>query len=154
MSDIIDRFMNKVVKGDNDCWEWTANRRNGYGRFKVDGRLLTAHRVSYELFVGEIPKGMLVLHKCDNCGCVNPQHLWLGTQEDNVNDMMGKGRHNTLRGDDIGTANLTVEQVIQIKKMLKTLRNRQIVAEKFGVTRTCIRYIDTGQTWSHVVVEE
>ena len=92
---IKERFWNGVKKTDN-CWEWIkAKDRFGYGYIKAGGkdrRMLKVHRVSYILNFGEIPKGMCVLHRCDNPSCVNPEHLSLGTQSDNVADCHNKGR--------------------------------------------------------------
>jgi hypothetical protein len=92
------RFWSKVKKVDG-CWEWIGVKaRNGYGLFTVSGRRLGAHRVVYTLIRGEIPEGFCVLHQCDNPGCVNPEHLFLGTNADNVADRNAKGR--TARGRD------------------------------------------------------
>ena len=92
-------FMSHVDKIDGDgCWIWTGSRRgvevkNGhYGGFWKDGKSVLAHRMSYELFVGPIPEGMFVLHKCDVPLCVKPEHLWLGTQAQNMQDAIRKGR--------------------------------------------------------------
>jgi len=93
-----DLFMSHVDKIDEGCWIWTGSRRgvavkNGhYGGFWKDGKSLLAHRASYEFFVGPIPEGMFVLHKCDVPLCVNPAHLWLGTQTDNMRDAIRKRR--------------------------------------------------------------
>lgn len=96
----IDRFWSKVNKTDNteDCWTWNASTRaKGYGAFCYlkDGQTINGrgHRYSYEIHIGVIPDGLFVLHRCDNPSCVNPNHLFLGTNQDNVNDMMRKGRH-------------------------------------------------------------
>lgn len=87
------RFWNKVEKTDG-CWLWTASKnRQGYGYFRFDGKMMKAHRMAWLLVHGEIPEGMLVCHTCDNPSCVNPEHLWLGTNQDNQNDMNAKGRH-------------------------------------------------------------
>ena len=88
------RFNNKyIINEQTDCWEWQCATNNiGYGFFRDGDKMRTAHRVSYELFKGPIPKGMVVCHKCDNPKCVNPDHLWLGTMQDNYNDMVSKGR--------------------------------------------------------------
>lgn len=83
-----------VILQDDSCWLWlgTRNRRSGYGRFRLNGRLLAAHRVAWEFEFDPIPDGMNVLHRCDNPPCVRPSHLFLGTQQDNVDDMVAKGR--------------------------------------------------------------
>lgn len=93
-----DRFIEKISIG-NDCWLWLGGvlaNTMGYGQIGIGGRrdrkTLLAHRVSYELFIGPIPSGLQVLHECDNPPCVRPRHLFLGTQLDNMKDMMNKGR--------------------------------------------------------------
>lgn len=89
------RFNKKyIINETTDCWEWqNATNNIGYGMFRwTKGVMRTAHRVSYELFKGPIPKGMVVCHKCDNPKCVNPNHLWAGTMKDNYKDMLDKGR--------------------------------------------------------------
>lgn len=103
LSDIT-RFESKfyVTPG---CWIWTGSKNTGgHGQFTVCGKCITAHRVSYELYIGPIPEGMWVLHKCDNPPCQNPDHLFLGTRQDNVDDMVRKGRqsrYSKLNGEYI-----------------------------------------------------
>lgn len=91
-----DRFFAKVDKTDT-CWLWTASTRgHGYGQFWDGERHTDAHRFSYKFHKGEIPKGQVVMHLCDIAACVNPAHLELGTQRDNLRDMYAKGRHRAI----------------------------------------------------------
>jgi predicted DNA-binding protein len=94
MTDVNIRFWSKVnVLSDDDCWEWSGGKYpSGYGTFSFMGKSMQAHRVSYILTTGEIPPRMCICHKCDNPPCVNPRHLFLGTYQDNTNDMIKKGR--------------------------------------------------------------
>lgn len=87
------RFWSYVKKVPNGCWEWQGClSKNGYGRFQVHPKTLRAHRVSYFLFNGSIPKDKIVCHTCDNTKCLNPEHLWLGSTKENIHDMINKGR--------------------------------------------------------------
>ena len=115
--DIRKRFMEFVsVNSENGCWEWDGVIRSGYGRFHKDGKMETAHRVSWQIHNGSINE-FLVLHKCDNKCCVNPEHLFLGTQKDNVHDMLKKNRHKVLRGSDNPNAKLNKSKVRKIRDL-------------------------------------
>ena len=131
----------------HECWEWIGFKDgNGYGRY---GRIL-AHRIAYELTLGEIPRGMAVCHKCDNPGCVNPDHLWIGTQADNVRDMLAKGRDRRgppRRGETSNKAKLTSNQVREILQSTETLRT---LADRYGVSGTAIHYIRHKRNWRHL----
>ena len=93
MDELLKRFTSHVDKS-GDCWLWQPGKdKDGYGKIKVAGKHLRAHRLSYELYVGPIPESVMVLHRCDVPGCVNPDHLWLGTALDNNRDRDQKGRN-------------------------------------------------------------
>ena len=147
---LAERFWEKVDKrGIDECWEWTAfrMRRGNYGTFGVDGRTLKAHRVSWELAFGLIHGGLCVLHHCDNPACVNPAHLFLGTNADNAADRNRKRR--TARGERIGNAVLTDNVVKQIRLMAQ--REKQIyVAARFGISRSNVSHIVNRNRWPHV----
>lgn len=104
----MDNTVERIIRGmrlepETGCWVWKNNKdRDSYGRVRIGGRKTTgAHRLSYITFVGQIPNGMRVLHKCDNPSCVNPEHLFLGTHSDNMRDMYNKRRHPRARNHNI-----------------------------------------------------
>jgi|SRR5579859_1508444 len=139
------------VKKTKTCWLWQGMLcGKGYGKFIFERRLQYAHRVSYQLFVGSIPEGLCVLHKCDVPACVNPKHLFLGTNLDNVQDMMQKGRLNPPRGVRNALHKLTDNKVRRIRHLYSrgVLQNR--LAKDFGVSKTCIWCIVVKRTWKHI----
>ena len=96
------KLLNKmIVNPQTQCWEWQAATNNiGYGFIRADGKMRTAHRVSYEQHIGPIPAGKIICHSCDNKKCINPDHLWAGTVMENMRDMINKGRANKrTKGD-------------------------------------------------------
>jgi len=144
------RFWDKVDRS-GDCWVWMASKRgHGYGGFLTPERKpTTAHRFSWFLHNGPIPSGMCVLHKCDNRLCVKPDHLFLGTQLDNIRDRDEKGRQKTLRGSVNINAKLNEDQVKIIKRNRGFISQR-CLAKAFGVTRGTITHIHTGRNWGHI----
>jgi len=127
------------------CWLWDgAVSDKGYGNIKISGNVAKAHRISYECFVGFIPTGSLVCHKCDTPLCVNPDHLFIGTSKDNSDDKINKGRDNKASGSRHGRAKLTEAQVIDIRA--SKLPHRKIAAQ-YGVARSTIWNILNGSHW-------
>lgn len=132
------------------CWEWIGYRDpNGYGRMDVGDRPMLAHRVSYLVHYGSIPDGMAVLHKCDEPKCVNPEHLFLGTQADNVRDMHAKGRarKRALRGSEHGMAKLDGKKVRAIRAWQGPLK---VIAERYGITAATACDVRKRKTWKHI----
>lgn len=142
-----DRFLaQSVPEPASGCWLWHGPLvHGGYGHFRVNRSKQYAHRFAYELYCGPIPAGLRVRHKCDNPGCVNPDHLILGTQLDNMADCIARGRF--CRGEDKPWAKLTEAQVLEIRTL--SLPQRAIAA-LYGVGRSTIRQVLSGQTWAHV----
>jgi hypothetical protein len=152
-----DRFWNKVQRVGDGCWEWTATRdSDGYGRILVGSRSdgtrqnARAHRVSYLLNCGSIPSGMEVLHKCDNPPCVRPDHLFLGTVDDNMKDMVAKKRAANQAGERNGFAKLTEDAVTAIRLAARDGESRGALARAYHVSESCIRAIVTNKRWAHV----
>lgn len=147
-----ERFWSKVRKADG-CWEWTgAKIPQGYGQLSVDGKLCRVHRLSYILANGFIPAGLLVLHRCDNRGCVRPSHLFLGTQTDNMRDAVRKDRWEPkVRGSRNGNVKLKEDDIVKMRAM----RGISYVelGRRFGITESTARWIMSGQGWEHVAHE-
>ena len=117
---LIDRFWKKVRKtAEAGCWLWTGSTiKGGYGTIKVNGVVMLAHRVSWILAGRELPGSLWVLHDCDTPPCVNPDHLFLGTHQDNVDDKVQKGRSHRPTGEKNPSAKLTRKQVEEIRVSL------------------------------------
>lgn len=143
-------------KSDSECWLWLGFRNRGdYGQFGIANRTVRAHRYSYEVHVGPIPRGLHVLHRCDTPSCVNPAHLFLGTQLDNVCDMTAKGRRVDHIGVKHGMAKLTEAQVIEIRRRRKVEGTKyRDLANEYGVCLRTMAMLLKGLTWRHIPVAE
>lgn len=147
--DPINFLMERVQFDTNGgCWLWTGIVSNNYGRVRLD-RNIGAHRFSYMTLKGAVPVGLHVLHKCDVPSCVNPDHLWLGTNHDNMMDKVRKGR--AQRPNHVGSrhpgAKLSEKDIPAIRADTRTAR---LIAEQYGVTVHAIQNIRQGRNWSHV----
>ena len=155
------------------CWIWNGSlNKKGYGCFWANNTRFRANRFSYTLYKGEIPEGMFVCHSCDNPSCVNPEHLWLGTPKDNVQDMIKKGRshysrgsrkhckqhgnhsgkhYNHPKGEKHYSSKLTEQQVKEIRLKYKPFEYSPYrLAEEYNVSCQSIKKIVKRQTWKHI----
>jgi len=139
-SNVIDRFWNKVNKTDS-CWLWTANTcRNGYGNINVNGVQTKAHRFSLIIHGVAVPNGAIVRHSCDNPSCVRPDHLMVGSQQDNMTDKVNKDRQHKI---------LSRTQVLEIRSLYPSMSLKDI-SLRYNVTRENIRCIVKRISWKHI----
>lgn len=140
-------FSRVEIKGPEECWESTWYKTPfGYGRIGIKGRIYPVHRIVFELFNGPIEDGLVCCHKCDNPGCCNPNHLFKGTQKDNVHDMISKKRDVRVKGESHWKAKLTDSQIEEIRKRYSEGGVYQYeLAKEFGVSQTHIGKIVMGE---------
>lgn len=146
-----ERFWRKVDK-TGDCWVWTGGKhKDGYGLTGVTGKTELAHRVAWEFTNGKIPEGLHVLHKCDNPPCVRPDHLFVGTHLDNMQDMNNKGRLKTtgMAGEKHPLSVLSEVNVLDIREMAKTMTQTSI-ALIYKVSRQAVGDIVCRRNWRHI----
>ena len=145
-----ERFWKSVKKEkQNRCWNWLGMKNTkGYGKLKIGTKNISVHRFSYELHKGKIPEYLLVCHSCDNRLCVNPKHLWSGTNDENMKDMVNKKRSSHKIGEINERAKLNWKKVEKIRKLYKTGKYTQKeIGRKYGVTDTTISFIIRNSTW-------
>ena len=148
---VVARFVSDSgYSGNDDCWNWSGMKNtNGYGRFSLNDKHQLAHRVSFQIFVGEIPSGMNVCHSCDNRLCVNPYHLWVGSQSENLKDAFHKGRHSVpdTSGGKNGNTKLEASDVAEIRRLCAQGARKNLVASVFGVSSSTVGNIVSRKTW-------
>ena len=161
MADLKDRLISHIMKNEySGCWEWQGSKRGGYGRMIVgsrkDGtrRNESAHRVSYMVYHGEIPRGMEVCHICDNRSCVNPDHLFIGTHQENMDDRERKGRNKPQKGEKNGRAKLNKDDVLAIKNKRACGFSFQKIADEYGVHKKTIMDAINGKNWADFLLPE
>lgn len=146
----IERFWNKVeIIPFHPCWEWTGAkvRPNGHGILKFGNKKWLAHRLSYSIHKGKIPDGLFICHKCDNPPCVNPYHLYAGTNQDNMNDKKARGRSGSLKKERHGRAKLTQVQVDEIRLQYKKGIRQYVLAKAYGISGNQINLIVHMKAW-------
>lgn len=147
------RFFRKVQADGGGCWPWKGwKNREGYGRFWLGGRDMTAHRVALLMAGVEVQKGKDACHRCDNKSCVRPAHLFVGSRSENILDCFRKGLHNTARGARSWNAKLSDEAVSTIRALYVPHGqwNQNSLAKRFGVSQSCIWSVLKGKAWGHV----
>jgi len=164
------RFVSKLkINSTNSCWEWLGSRlQRGYGRIGLNGKMITAHRASWLIYRGEIPRGKFVCHKCDNPPCVNPDHLFITTHKENMMDMVSKQRWSkkpktakqiesarklmmklsqSQRGKKKAWSKLNKFQVLKIRASNEVQKK---IAQRYGVAQTLISQIKSGKIWKEI----
>ena len=137
-----------IPEPNSGCWLWLGGTTpKGYGMLRVDGVMRRAHRVSYAAYNDEPIGDLHVLHKCDNPTCVNPDHLFLGTNQDNVDDRVRKGRNGKLLGENNHQAKLSEEDIVAIRA---SSSDNIALASMYGVSRSLVSLIKRGKRWNHV----
>ncbi|MFZ4563641.1 MAG: HNH endonuclease signature motif containing protein [Bacteroidales bacterium] len=153
---VVDRFWIKVDQ-TGDCWKWLGSKPKpkygeSYGAFRLGKKMLKAHQAAWILTNGLIPPGMCVLHKCDNPNCVNPSHLFIGTHQENIQDMVSKGRGSHAMGksgEAHPLAKLSAKDVSEIRSIGRDEKTT-ILADKYGVSTSIIRRILNNKLWKGV----
>ena len=153
------KFWEKVLVDDDDkCWEWNASKnKKGYGNFYISvghskDKHCLSHRMAYKFRYGDFDESLFVCHKCDNPSCVNPSHLFLGTNQDNMNDKKEKGRINgQIHGEKNSNAKLKEKDIIRIRKLYNPRKyTLNMLAKEYNVHHSTIGYIINRRLWDHV----
>jgi|ERR1041385_2741997 hypothetical protein len=155
MTDTLKFFESTVVDQRSGCWIWTRGRTSkGYGALYENGKQISAHRFAYKAWVGEIPVGLYVLHRCDERACVNPEHLFLGTAFDNTQDMIAKGRFvvgKRQHGSDNPKSIFSESQVRQMRKLHSEGHSLVSINKRFGGHYSSVKRIINRKYWRHLI---
>lgn len=154
MFDIVSKLFERLIKTNNNCLEFTgALDTSRYGIVWKDKANKSAHIVMFEYFMGPIPQDMLVCHTCDNPPCCNFNHLFLGSRQDNYDDMVNKGRNYIRRGIEVNTAVFTENDILRIYELIDEGWSQRDIAGLYNVTHNAIGCINRGQSWAHLYKE-
>lgn len=148
---IADRFYEKCIPiTETGCWIWIGATRglDNYGAMRVGNRTIGAHRVSYVIHNGNIPRGLQVLHRCDVRHCVNPDHLFVGTQKDNIRDMLNKGRGGDTSNKGESHPACKINESI-VKEIRESSLSQKELRLKYGISQSHIHRIINKQSWRH-----
>jgi hypothetical protein len=146
----LERLLSKVEEAENGCWNYTGARlEQGYGMIKYNGSMVRAHRLSYELHKGSIPENRIVMHTCDNPSCINPEHLKIGTYQDNTQDMIAKGRR--VRGAQTNNKRFfTDDEVRRVRQKIADGLTNVEIGDQFFVSDVTISKIRHGKVYGDV----
>jgi hypothetical protein len=146
-----DRFEDKIFYSPDGCWYWTGSTNGkGYGNFQLDGKLIGSHKASYILYKGGINDGLLVCHTCDVPLCVNPHHLFLGTNKDNAQDKAKKGRSHKMKGEDHPLSKLSTKDILEIRSLYKNGVKSKELAKRYNTRMDHITDICRKKIWKHI----
>lgn len=152
------KILHHIIRKRSGCWEWKGELHpNGYG-YTTDyetGKRTHVHRISYTLFKGEIPLGLYVCHACDNRKCCNPDHLWVGSAKENMQDAKDKGRMEHVKlcapkGEKNANSKIKEEDVRKIRQEIDSGKRCTVIAREYGISSTVVYYIRDRKAWKHL----